>query len=379
MQRFGMVPPGYGGALRSLRDHHRISARPVAEAARHDAASCVDHFAGRGTRRERRRQRSVARRRTIAGSSASTCSPRRHAARVGDRRTVSDRLGYHPLARMAVIRCRRSHTTRQATPVYRRRSPSNVYNAPPPPPPPAPPEIVIHAARASSLAGAWRSDADATAASGARLAPERQRAEADRAACLASQLLRDRRFQAEAGVPVPALDTRVGRSQLLGQRLGVRPVQRQRDGQRRRRRIGSAPRPRPRMPRGLQRLRTSRAGAGRTTATASAFSDRWSISRQSGPQTIRIQGREDGLSIDQIVLSPALYLTTAPGAVRNDTTILSEAIAPPPPPPPPPPRHRLRRRRHLRHHLRPPRRRPHRRARSRGVRCLIASRGPAAW
>ena len=43
----------------------------------------------------------------------------------------------------------------------------------------------------------------------------------------------------------------------------------------------------------------------------------------SGPQRIRIQPREDGLSIDQIVLSPARYLTTAPGPTKNDTTILN--------------------------------------------------------
>ncbi len=41
-----------------------------------------------------------------------------------------------------------------------------------------------------------------------------------------------------------------------------------------------------------------------------------------GTQTIRIQVREDGLSIDQIVLSPTTYLTSAPGALRNDATIL---------------------------------------------------------
>jgi endonuclease/exonuclease/phosphatase family metal-dependent hydrolase len=43
------------------------------------------------------------------------------------------------------------------------------------------------------------------------------------------------------------------------------------------------------------------------------------------PQTIRVQVREDGLSIDQIVLSPVTYLTTAPGAAKNDTKILTEA------------------------------------------------------
>lgn len=40
-------------------------------------------------------------------------------------------------------------------------------------------------------------------------------------------------------------------------------------------------------------------------------------------QTIRIQTREDGVSLDQIVLSPGAYLTTAPGATRNDTTIMA--------------------------------------------------------
>jgi hypothetical protein len=41
-----------------------------------------------------------------------------------------------------------------------------------------------------------------------------------------------------------------------------------------------------------------------------------------GPQTIRIQGREDGMSIDQIVLSSDVYLTTPPGATKDDPTIL---------------------------------------------------------
>ena len=43
---------------------------------------------------------------------------------------------------------------------------------------------------------------------------------------------------------------------------------------------------------------------------------------QSGTQTIRIQVREDGLGVDQIVLSPALYLKASPGAAKNDSTIL---------------------------------------------------------
>jgi hypothetical protein len=41
-----------------------------------------------------------------------------------------------------------------------------------------------------------------------------------------------------------------------------------------------------------------------------------------GTQRVRIQRREDGLAIDQIVLSPRTYLTARPGATRNDATIL---------------------------------------------------------
>ena len=41
-----------------------------------------------------------------------------------------------------------------------------------------------------------------------------------------------------------------------------------------------------------------------------------------GPQRMRVQTREDGFAIDQIVLSASQYLSTAPGAAKNDTTIL---------------------------------------------------------
>jgi endonuclease/exonuclease/phosphatase family metal-dependent hydrolase len=41
-----------------------------------------------------------------------------------------------------------------------------------------------------------------------------------------------------------------------------------------------------------------------------------------GTQKIRVQNREDGLSIDQIVLSPVMYRSAAPGKNKNDGTIL---------------------------------------------------------
>src|SRR5581483_7793933 len=42
----------------------------------------------------------------------------------------------------------------------------------------------------------------------------------------------------------------------------------------------------------------------------------------SGLQTLRLQIREDGFSIDQIVLSAGKYLTASPGALKNDATIV---------------------------------------------------------
>jgi endonuclease/exonuclease/phosphatase family metal-dependent hydrolase len=42
----------------------------------------------------------------------------------------------------------------------------------------------------------------------------------------------------------------------------------------------------------------------------------------SGTHTIRVQTREDGVEVDQIVLSDATYLNAAPGGVKNDATIV---------------------------------------------------------
>ncbi|MGB2714071.1 MAG: Ig-like domain-containing protein, partial [Vicinamibacterales bacterium] len=44
-----------------------------------------------------------------------------------------------------------------------------------------------------------------------------------------------------------------------------------------------------------------------------------------GTHTIRVQTREDGLSIDQIMLSPSQFLSASPGALKNDTNIYPES------------------------------------------------------
>ena len=49
--------------------------------------------------------------------------------------------------------------------------------------------------------------------------------------------------------------------------------------------------------------------------------------QSTGTHTLRVQVREDGLMLDQIVLSPQTYLNASPGALRNDGTILPKSTA----------------------------------------------------
>ena len=55
-----------------------------------------------------------------------------------------------------------------------------------------------------------------------------------------------------------------------------------------------------------------------------------------GVKTMRVQTREDGTYIDQIILSPARHLTTAPGPLKNDSTIYPRSPSGTPPPDPDP-------------------------------------------
>jgi hypothetical protein len=57
---------------------------------------------------------------------------------------------------------------------------------------------------------------------------------------------------------------------------------------------------------------------------ASEVVSRRSALPSQGLQRMRIQVREDGLAIDQVVLSAVKYLNASPGALRNDSTILSK-------------------------------------------------------
>jgi hypothetical protein len=48
---------------------------------------------------------------------------------------------------------------------------------------------------------------------------------------------------------------------------------------------------------------------------------------RTGTHTVRVQIRQDGVAVDQILLSPARYLTSSPGRLTNDTTVLDPAGA----------------------------------------------------
>ncbi len=48
------------------------------------------------------------------------------------------------------------------------------------------------------------------------------------------------------------------------------------------------------------------------------------VFERTGLQTIRLQPREDGLLIDQVILSPARFLGTAPGTLTGDATIVGK-------------------------------------------------------
>ncbi|MGE3510396.1 MAG: hypothetical protein AB7N65_16120 [Vicinamibacterales bacterium] len=50
---------------------------------------------------------------------------------------------------------------------------------------------------------------------------------------------------------------------------------------------------------------------------------------RTGRQRIRVHLREDGVDIDQVVLSATTYAAVSPGALRNDTTVVPKGAAVP--------------------------------------------------
>jgi hypothetical protein len=192
--------------------------------------------------------------------------------------------------------------------------------------PVSPEEVVLYAKNASPIGGAWRIVTDATAAGGARIEhPDAGKAKVPAALAAPSDYF-ELTFTAKANIPYH-LWLR-GRAQ--GNSYSNDSVYLQFSGT-----VTNTGTP-------TNRIGTTEAatvvledcsgcglagwgwqdngfGAG-VVGPAMYFS--------AGVQRIRVQGREDGISVDQIVLSPALYLTKSPGALKNDGTIVSQPAQP---------------------------------------------------
>ena len=179
--------------------------------------------------------------------------------------------------------------------------------------PEAPSAIVIYAAQVRRVVGDFQLVPDVTAAAGLRLwNPNRSVAKVPVAAAPAHYA--EFTFYAEAGRPYHFWLRGIRREEQLQQRLGVGAVLQ---------RAGGVDRHDRRAPVILE----DGTGAGvsgwgwQDNGYGAGVQAAPVVFPTSGLQTIRIQPREDGLSIDQIVLSPA-YPSAGPGALKNDTTIL---------------------------------------------------------
>jgi endonuclease/exonuclease/phosphatase family metal-dependent hydrolase len=185
------------------------------------------------------------------------------------------------------------------------------------------PEIVLQPAKATTIAGAWSKVTDSTAATGARLQmPEKNLAKVA-AALAAPANYFEMTFTATAGVPYRLWM----RAKATNDSYNADSVYVQFSGA----------------------VTSSGAAAFRIGSTASTtvtledctscgvkgwgWNDNYYGTAtgsliyfsSTGTQRIRVQNREDGLGIDQIVLSPVLYRSTAPGSNKQDATILDPA------------------------------------------------------
>jgi len=181
-------------------------------------------------------------------------------------------------------------------------------------------EIVLYASDASKIAGTWSLVADAAAAGGSRIwNPDKA------APKLVTPLANpvnyfEITFQAEAGVPYHLWM----RGRADGNAWANDSVYVQYSGS-----LDPTGAPAYRIGTTSARILSVEQGTNAGLSGWGWSDDAWDALADSitfatsGTQTIRVQVREDGLSIDQIVLSAGTYQMTAPGAAKNDTTILS--------------------------------------------------------
>ena len=182
-------------------------------------------------------------------------------------------------------------------------------------------EIVLYASKATTVAGNWVVAADATAAGGARLQNPNVNAPKVVTALAAPASYFELTFQADAGVPY-RLWLR-GKAQNDDYANDSVYVQFDRS-------VDATGTP-------IARIGTAAAEGVVIENCAGCGLSGWGWQdtgygvgvlgpavyfAQSGLQRMRVQMREDGIGIDQVVLSAGKYLATAPGATKDDTTIL---------------------------------------------------------
>ena len=166
-------------------------------------------------------------------------------------------------------------------------------------------DIVLQASKTSAKAGRWAVVSDSGAAGGAKIRhADGGAAKIDHGLREPGQLLRAH-VLGDQGCSVPAVGARPGRRRRLGQRFGLRAVLRQRQlvgrrGLPHRHDVGDRS-----QPRGLQRLRPRAAGQWQDNGWGHGVLGPVIYFATTGTQRMRVQTREDGLSIDRIILSPS--------------------------------------------------------------------------
>jgi hypothetical protein len=198
------------------------------------------------------------------------------------------------------------------------------------PPGPGDPDIVLYAGRAAVVRGAWVAEPDAAAAGGMRMTnPDAGRSKVTVAAADPADYF-ELTFSAKAGVPYHLwMRGRADRDYYGNDSVHV-----QFSGA-----VTSSGAPAFRIGTTASTVICVEQGDGAGLGGWGWADTGWDALgphiyfATTGVQTIRVQRREDGISIDQIVLSPSAFLTRAPGAPKGDTTIYPEFTGGEGPPP----------------------------------------------
>lgn len=190
-------------------------------------------------------------------------------------------------------------------------------------------DIVLYAAHTPTLRGSWIVENDGTAAGGARVTdPDSGRAKLTQPLAAPADYF-ELTFQASAGIPYHLwLRGRADRDYYGNDSVHV-----QFSGS-----VSSAGGPTFRIGTGESTVVCIEQGTGAGLIGWGWADNGWDgvgpdvYFAESGLQTIRIQRREDGVSIDQIVLSPGTFLRQPPGAAKSDSTVYPEHAGELPPP-----------------------------------------------